>query len=255
MHLRKTTVALAKAFEALELSEESVKSMSFEQLALLIESSTIIQSAKALLDCLESQCLNSQAATGGLSSLENIDHLLRRVASPIRKGNTNNEKLSKHILSSIEAPLSPVALSRYPVRVFLCAYMILGHPDAVFNRRIECENDLVQSATNFVREFELLLKIIINGSVETTQEERASLKPSRSSFRSQLESFDKAWCSYLFHFVAWKESDVKLLEQDLVRAACQLELSMQSCKMTPGLDMEPVQKKVFYFYFFGPLIV
>ena len=41
-----------------------------------------------------------------------------------------------------------------------------------------------------------------------------------------LQRFDKAWCSYLNCFVVWKVKDARLLEEDLVRAACQLELSM-----------------------------
>ena len=55
----------------------------------------------------------------------------------------------------------------------------------------------------------------------------------RTKFRSQLASFDKAWCAYLYHFVVWKAKDAKSLEEDLVTAACKLELSMmQTCKVT-----------------------
>ena len=70
-----------------------------------------------------------------------------------------------------------------------------------------------------------------------------------------LQRFDKAWCSYLNCFVVWKVKDARLLEEDLVRAACQLELSMiQTCKMmTPKgdndaltHDMKAIQKQVFY---------
>lgn len=254
MHLRKTTFSLAKAFEALAINEESIKSMSFEQLALQIESATTIRTTKALVSRLENRYLISRATTGSLSSLENIDHLLKCVASTVKKGNpsTNTkEKVSKNARSRKEAPGHPIALSRHPVRVLLCAYMILGHPDAIFNGRTEYANALAQSAASFVREFELLLRIITHGPIKTSPNESASSSPSRITFRSQLEAFDKAWCSYLLHFVEWKESDAKLLEEDLLRAASELDSMMQSYKTTseghvngPTHGMKVVQPQV-----------
>ncbi|KAJ6379478.1 hypothetical protein OIU76_016172 [Salix suchowensis] len=107
---------------------------------------------------------------------------------------------------------------------------------AFVNRVGECEIALADSAANFIQEFELLVKIIIDGPAQTSQE-ITSANPSQKTFRSQLEVFDKAWCIYLNHFVAWKSKDVKLLEKDLVRAACQLELSLlQTCKLTSRND-------------------
>jgi hypothetical protein len=74
----------------------------------------------------------------------------------------------------------------------------------------------------------------------------------QSKFRTQLVSFDKAWCSYLYRFVVWKVKDARSLEGDLVRAACKLELSMmQTCKVTSDgksqdltHDMKAIQKQV-----------
>ncbi|KAL5558472.1 hypothetical protein UlMin_034683 [Ulmus minor] len=227
---RRTTFALAKAFEDLGISEGSVKSMSFEQLALQIESATTMKTTRALLNRLESRYFISRASTGSLSSVENIDHLLKQLASPIGNGNT---KKKGDIGLSKKAAQSSAALPRYPVRAFLCAYMVLGHPDAVFSVRSECENALADSAAGFVREFGLLVKIILHGTIQTALEETDTSSSSCMNFRTQLEAFDKAWCSYLLHFVAWKHNDVKLLEEDLVRAACQLELSlMQTRKWT-----------------------
>jgi hypothetical protein len=128
--------------------------------------------------------------------------------------------------------------------------MIMGHPAEVFSGVGECEIVLADSAANFIQEFELLVKIIIDGPIKTSQE-IASTNPSQKTFRSQLEAFDKAWCIYLHRFVAWKSKDAKLLEKDLVRAACQLELSLlQTCKLTSrndgGLtrDMYGIKKQV-----------
>ncbi|WZZ52672.1 hypothetical protein YC2023_052779 [Brassica napus] len=42
------------------------------------------------------------------------------------------------------------------------------------------------------------------------------------TLRSQLDLFDKAWCTFFYSFVIWKVKDAWLLEDDKVRAACQL---------------------------------
>ncbi|KAL0656186.1 hypothetical protein Bca4012_076770 [Brassica carinata] len=57
------------------------------------------------------------------------------------------------------------------------------------------------------------------------------------TLRSQLDLFDKAWCAFMNSFVLWKVKDARLLGEDKVRAACQLEISMiQKCKITPEGD-------------------
>lgn len=249
----KTTAALAKAFMTLEISEKSVKSMPFEQLALQIESATTIRTLKVLLDRLESRYKISHAAGSNLSSLRNIDHLLKCVAPPIVKGNASiKRKGTKTSDSNKEAVRSPVKLSRYPVRVVLCAYMILGYPGIVFSGKSEHEVALADSACKFVSDFELLIKIMLVDDIQNANDKMASTIPSRITVRSQLEAFDKAWCSYLYHFVLWKVKDAKSLEEDLVRTACQLELSMmQTCNLTSEgddgsltHDMVAIQKQV-----------
>lgn len=238
--------------------------MPFEQLALLIESITTLQTVKALLDRIESRVKASRvvSATDHLSSLDNIDHLLKRVATPTKKSTTPRTSMrgreAKKVVSVREAAKSLAKLSRYPVRVALCAYMILGHPEAVFSGQGEREIALAKSAEAFVREFELLIKIILEGPIQSSDEESDSALPKRLTFRSQLTSFDKAWCSYLNCFVVWKVKDAQSLEEDLVRAACQLELSMiQKCKLTPEgdntaltHDMKAIQRQVLILVFF-----
>lgn len=238
---------MAKAFDSLKISEESIKSIPFEQLALHIESATTMQTAKTFLDRLEIRFTLSRAATGSLSTLLNIDHLLKRVALP-------NHRAQSSLATRGEAKaIKTSKLSRYHVRAVLCAYVIIGHPDVVFNGEDECNSSLAVSAANFIREFELLIKIIIDGPVQSSLEEIASGIPSQKIFRSQLEAFDKAWCSYLHHFVQWKFKDAKLLEGDLVKAACDLELSrLQTCELTSVdvghmHDMNAIQKQVLNF--------
>ncbi|KAI3439327.1 uncharacterized protein J3R85_005074 [Psidium guajava] len=254
---RRTTFDLAKAYNMLGINETHVDSMAFEQLAMLIESSDTIHAVKALLDRLESRLRvsGSVASANQRSNVGNIDHLLKRVATPRKRSSarvsTRGKELKK-IGSSRLVAKGPAKMSRYPVRVVLCAYMILGHPDAVFSGQGEREIALAMSAREFVRELELLIKIILDGPIQSSDEESDSAMPKRWTFRTQLAAFDKAWCGYLNNFVMWKVRDAKLLEDDLVRAACQLELSMlQTCKLSTegetGLlthDMKAIQKQV-----------
>lgn len=246
--LRGTTRSLAKAFEVLSINEKSVKSMPFEQLAVLIESDSTLKTVKALLDQLEVR-LRARQGTSGSCRLENIDHLLKRVAIPKRRHNVSNASRTrgqKRAGSGGEGLQSRRKMSRYPVRIVLCAYMILGHPDAVLSGKGAHEIALAEAAVKFIQEFELLIKILLEDFCVK------SASRDNCTFRSQLEKFDKAWCSYLYCFVVWKVKDAKLLEDDLVRAACQLELSMMhTCKLTPegdngGLthDMKAIQKQV-----------
>ncbi|XP_062077331.1 uncharacterized protein LOC133782139 isoform X2 [Humulus lupulus] len=253
---QRTTLTLVKAYDTLNINEKSVKSMPFEQLALLIESPDTLRAVKALLDRLESRLRVSRAVASNHSpGLENIDHLLKRVASPKKRSTPRSSLRSrdtKKAATAREAARNPAKQSRYPVRITLCSYMILSHPEAVFSGKGEREISLARAAEEYVKELELLLKIVLEGPVHSSDEESDSMAQKRSTFRSQLEAFDKAWCSYLNCFVVWKVKDAQLLEDDLVRAACQLELSMmQKCKITPEgdssnltHDLKAIQKQV-----------
>ncbi|XP_047969894.1 uncharacterized protein LOC125213409 [Salvia hispanica] len=246
-NLRKTTAYLSKAYGDLNINERSVKSMPFEQFALLIQSHDTLQTAKALLDRLEIRHRLSQCSANR-SSFDDIDHLLKRVASPQKK--QVSRKFGSSRMQKETAKSTP-HMSRYQVRVVLCAYMILGHPDAVISGRGERETALVNSAKKFVEEFDLLMKILLNGPMQIPQESDCTAL-SRRTFRLQLAAFDSAWCSFLNSFVVWKAKDARSLEEDLVRAACRLEVSMiQTCKMTPegssaplSHDMRAIQKQV-----------
>ncbi|ESQ34493.1 hypothetical protein EUTSA_v10006618mg [Eutrema salsugineum] len=229
---KRTTLDLAKDYDGLKINEL----LPFEQLAVLIESPVTIKAVKALLDRLETRLEASKNVTAASkpSILDNIDHLLRRVATPRRKATPSTLRMrkGKKVSPGRSVAGTSVKMSRYPVRVVLSAFMILGHPDAVFNGRGDQEAALNNSAKGFVREFKLLIKVIQEGPVKCSGGE-SKLR----TLRSQLELFDKAWCSFLNSFVIWKVKDARLLEDDLVRAACQLELSMiQKCKITPEGD-------------------
>ena len=165
LKLRRTTLALAKAYDALKINEQSVKSVPFDQLAVLIESSATLQTVKALVDRFESRLKVSRAVSSANHAiLDNIDHLLKRVSSPKKRATPRTSMRSRDVKkggSVREAARSPEKISRYPVRLVLCAYMILGHPDAVFSGQRERETALAKSVEEFIREFELLIKIIL----------------------------------------------------------------------------------------------
>lgn len=254
--LKKTTFNLAKAYKSLNINQTSVKSMPFEQLALLIESGSALQTTKILLDRLEIRYKLSRTFVPipGSSTWDDIDHLLKRVASPRKRptprrtpGNRESRRSS-----AVQAARGPAKLSRYQIRIVLCAYMILGHPASVFSGSGDREVDLARSAEKFVRELELLVTIILNGPQMCPIKGSDGESRKRQSLRSQLLEFDLAWCAYLNSFVQWKVKDAESLEEDLVRAACQLEASMiQTCKMTPEgessaltHDMKAIQKQV-----------
>ncbi|CAL1385557.1 unnamed protein product [Linum trigynum] len=255
---RRTTLELVKDYDALKINENSVKTMPFEQLASAIGSPATLRTVKALLDRLESRykVCRAVAAASYSSTLDNIDHLLKRVTSPQRRSTPRSSMRSREAKSAgatRELTRSPAKLSRYSVRVALCAYMILGHPDAVLSSQGERETALAKSAKDFIHEFELLIRIILEGPLQSSDDESDSISSKRCTFRSQLVVFDKAWCAFLNCFVVWKVKDAVSLEEDLVRAACQLELSMiQKCKMSPGgenkdllsHDMKAIQKQV-----------
>ncbi|TKW04505.2 hypothetical protein SEVIR_7G113300v4 [Setaria viridis] len=221
--------------------------MPFENLAMSMESPTVLQTTKALLDRLERRLVISHSVAS--SSLENVDHLLKRVSSPPRrKVPPSREGRTRAVAKrSAKSSVASIRLPRYSLRVVLCAYMILAHPSAVLSGQGEREKQLMESAANFIKEFELLIKIILDGPG------RSSDVTGQRKFRTQLANFDKAWCTYLYCFVVWKVKDARLLEEDLVRAACKLELSMmQTCKLTADgqspnnltHDMKAIQKQV-----------
>lgn len=240
-------MVLAGAFDVLGINQESANSLPFEKLALCIESPKVLQTTRALLDRLESRFILSQ--TSSSCTPENIDHLLKHLGSPNTRILPSSAARARVTPKKTTRNSDTGKLPRYSPRVVLCAYMILDHPGAVFNVQGEREKLLVESATNFVKEFELLMKIILYGldgayilhqstlgavsSGSSNNQESSSIAADRKKFRSQLASFDKAWCAYLYHFVVWKAKDAKSLEEDLVTAACKLELSMmRTCKLT-----------------------
>ncbi|KAG2330209.1 hypothetical protein Bca52824_001389 [Brassica carinata] len=229
---KKSTIVLARASRDLGIDAKSIESVPFEQLAIQMNSIAVIRTVKELLDRLEIRLTLSQGST-----VKNINHLLKHIFPPARRGNSPNsvsqsEQRSPNFKKMQHEKLKKIA--RYPARIFLCAYMIKQHPDAIFRGRGEHEIALVDSATFLIREFELLVKIIL----ERPGDNVPLLTPGPKKFRSQLEEFDKTWCSYLEGFVVWKINDAKLLENELAKTQ-KPELSEGS--KHASLDQKPLK--------------
>ncbi|GMH40735.1 hypothetical protein BSKO_08639 [Bryopsis sp. KO-2023] len=144
-------------------------------------------------------------------------------------------------------------LERYPVRVFLCAYMIINHPEVVFNRKGAREAHLSAAAKDMITMFEKMLEKIMSGGLmpgySSGNESPGGFEPIQrvrsttdwdakfadiGEFRTvgeALVEFDALWVSYLEQFVAWKSHDAAGLESELIRMAAELEASMlRKCK-------------------------
>jgi hypothetical protein len=281
---------------ACAINVESVTSIAFEQLAARITSPLTLRTVKALLGRIESRLVLSLA--GHATKAAQIDHLLKHLSPPSRRtgasvASTSGKKLTPQggykgvAKDSGRSPAGTAAVSmgkdvptseekdkdRYPARVFLCAYMIQGQPDAVFSSRGKRETALAAAAARLLPEFEALTTTILNGpsttplcpsSPNSAAEKLSDWSPDGPAstpvqppqfrpFAAQLAAFDSAWCSYLYQFVAWKVKDAQVLEADLTRMACQLELSMlQKCKVLPdgnpaelSHDAKAIRKQVF----------
>lgn len=229
---KKSTIVLARAYRDLGIDAKSIESVPFEQLAIQMNSVAVIRTVKELLDRLEIRLTLSQGST-----MKNINHLLKHIFPPARRGNSpssvsQSEQRSPNFKKMGHEKLKKIA--RYPARIFLCAYMIKQHPDAIFRGRGEHEIALVDSATFLIREFEFLVKIILEGPGDNVP----LLAPGPKKFRSQLEEFDKTWCSYLEGFVVWKINDAKLLENELAKTP-KPELSEGS--KHASLDQKPLK--------------
>ncbi|CAL5027397.1 unnamed protein product [Urochloa decumbens] len=235
-----TTLALARAYDSLGINRDSVKDMPFESLVTSMQSPALLQAAKALLYRLETRLVASAS-----SPVDDIEHLLKHlVASPPRRKAPPRSSSCQGTAKRSSSATSPGTATaggsaRYSPRVVLSAYMIVAHPSAVLSGQGEGEKELKELAVIFVKELELLIKAILEGP--------APAGGQSATFSARLAGFDKAWCAYLYGFVAWKVKDARVLEGDLVRAACKLEVSMmQACKVDGELthDMMAIREQV-----------
>ncbi|KAD2393024.1 hypothetical protein E3N88_40001 [Mikania micrantha] len=171
-----------KVYTALNINEDHVKSMPFEQFAVFMKTHTKRQTTKALFDRLEIRYKALMNMESGISNNENTPR------TPAH---------SRHV----RKPDPASAVSKTPVKL---------------SRRVS-EAALAEAAKKFIHEFDLLINIILHRRFG----ESKPLLPTRT-FRSQLLVFDLAWCAYLNSFVVWKVKDAESLEEDLVTEDQQL---------------------------------
>jgi len=71
--------------------------------------------------------------------MDNIDHLLRRVATPRKKKTPSTRKdqeRKERVTPGRRVAVTSAKMSKFPVRVVLSAFMIFGQPDAMFNSKV-----------------------------------------------------------------------------------------------------------------------
>lgn len=179
------------------------------------------------------------------ASLKSCHAILRRLAAkheaacsrPPHRPPTEITSLLKRIAPrpspnrSPNAPPQSPQLERYPLRVFMCAFMVLRHPEVVFSKQGEREASLAATSTEMVAAFEVLLHRLVTPPTVDYSVSRQSSMTGESSMASEplstdegravselLVAFDAAWVNYLEQFVAWKGADASTLEVGLSSA-------------------------------------
>ncbi|KAL4439722.1 hypothetical protein ABPG75_002723 [Micractinium tetrahymenae] len=176
------------------LAERELAAGPFERLAAALSAPATLAAAQALLVRLESRAQVKGVSAGCCAGL------LRRLFPRAPPGR---------------------ALERYPPRIFLCAYMVLAHPDVVFNARGKREEALAAAGREMLVAFEALLCRL----AEPPAAAGTAGTGSDGSVAEMLQRFDEAWVTYLEQFVAWKSADAAGLETELIRVAVELERS------------------------------
>lgn len=191
----------------------------FDEFAAAISAPTTLRAASALLARLETKVTIKGVGAGG-----SCESLLKRLFPRAPKGRN---------------------LERYPARIFLCAYMVLAHPEVVFNAKGEREEALTAAARDMLTAFEHLLRRLTEERKSSTGEdqslaEEASMDLTQAVQDAQggtsvgmLQRFDESWVAYLEQFAAWKLADAAGLEGELIRMAVELE-SSKLAKLAPG---------------------
>lgn len=124
-----------------------------------------------------------------------------------------------------QAP-TPTPTSRFPVRVFLSAYMMRSHPEVVFSSIGPDEAALAHAATAMLAAFESACAAFSSSSSSATGEATTPFSTSNIPTRQRLERLDDAWAEYHALFRAWRLGDAAQLEREIVEMACRLEVSM-----------------------------
>lgn len=118
-------------------------------------------------------------------------------------------------------------LSRFPVRAFLGAVMVLVHPQVVLSGgHAGLEEELVARSRAIVKAFAGVLRASGEAAdADAGAAGPAAPPPAPSALLASAETFDSLWRPYLIALNAWKSADAAELEGELVRMAVALEVS------------------------------
>ena len=130
------------------------------------------------------------------------------------------------------------------VRAFLSAYLILGHPGAVFRQDGEQEQLLVSRAKELLVTFESSLSemaVLVRDNGENVNSSSSisknnNLVATRAYLASQAsaESFSQVYGRYMTAFTAWKASDFSALVDTMVASFVELDAIWQTVKDKGG---------------------
>lgn len=118
-----------------------------------------------------------------------VNSLLKRVMPPPRRSPPSRliKKQQPTISSPQQQQQQQQFVDRYPPRIFLCAYMILAHPEVVFNTKGDREDSLMEASREMVSRFESLLVHIAQPLITTGSGGVSSSSPLAILVASQLD--------------------------------------------------------------------
>lgn len=102
-------------------------------------------------------------------------------------------------------------------RTFLSAYMILGHPVAVLNKKGAQEQDLMQKANDLIEQFDACVSRLARWNNFTPNS-------------TQLESLSQSYSAYTSAFAAWRLQDSSVLIEGMVASFVELDAIWQTVK-------------------------
>ncbi|MEW5320512.1 MAG: hypothetical protein WDW38_011580 [Sanguina aurantia] len=114
-------------------------------------------------------------------TLRATQSLLRRLEARLHICNATPPSCSRLLHRLFPGVAASKGIDRYPQRIFLCAYMILKHPEIVFNQSGDRESQLAASAAKMIARFESLLQRITHPTAAPAPDTAQDLNRSSNS--------------------------------------------------------------------------
>ena len=214
-------------------------SLPVDEVMLMLQKKSVIQVTSRMV-----ARISKLMAAGVCGKYESIGEpelmLLKKATSPGSYAKRKNQ--SSNLKSPTTAPVRQEKQSsteqnadnvmvRYPPKILLCAYLIVGYPEVVLNGGTSpMEESLQKEAKMLLTSYEYLLQAFcdINGDTSSSPSSSCATSLPCQQKRSSLVSFQSAWEPFLARFVEWKSGDANALQSDLILMACRLEESVLS---------------------------